>query len=193
MKRRLFLICFLLLLFAEVIVLVIFAVRTPDFTQNTIEVNEVVQSVTADFDSFDEHKNRTTLDYVVLNNDGEVLYRTKSGLSESLNEAVTHRDTILDVTKNDRTVGKVIVYNDGAQTLQSQKQIAITVLIVAIVLQCGIGVGYAFYAYFTIVRPFNKLKGFAERIAGGNLGVPLEMDRHNLFGAFTESFDIMRS
>lgn len=193
MKRRLFLICFLLLLFAEVIVLVIFAVRTPDFTQNTIEVNEVVQSVTADFDSFDEHKNRTSLDYVVLNNDGEVLYRTKSGLSESLNEAVTHRDTILDVTKNDRTVGKVIVYNDGAQTLQSQKQIAITVLIVAIVLQCGIGVGYAFYAYFTIVRPFNKLKGFAERIAGGNLDVPLEMDRHNLFGAFTESFDIMRS
>ena len=62
MKRRLFLIGFVFLLFAEVIVLVIFAVRTPDFTQNTIEVNEVVQSVTADFDCFDEHKNNTLLD-----------------------------------------------------------------------------------------------------------------------------------
>ena len=30
-------------------------------------------------------------------------------------------------------------------------------------------------------------------MAGGNLDIPLEMDRHNLFGAFTESFDLMRS
>lgn len=37
------------------------------------------------------------------------------------------------------------------------------------------------------------MKGFAERVAGGNLDIPLEMDRHNMFGAFTESFDIMRS
>ena len=37
------------------------------------------------------------------------------------------------------------------------------------------------------------MEGFAERIAGGSLDVPLEMDRQNLFGAFTESFDIMRA
>ncbi len=30
-------------------------------------------------------------------------------------------------------------------------------------------------------------------LQGGNLDIPLEMDRQNLFGAFTESFDIMRS
>ena len=44
-----------------------------------------------------------------------------------------------------------------------------------------------------VLSPFRKLKGFAQRIAGGNLDIPLEMDRRNLFGAFTESFDIMRS
>ena len=47
--------------------------------------------------------------------------------------------------------------------------------------------------HVTIIRPFHKLKGFAERVASGNLDIPLEMDRRNLFGAFTESFDIMRS
>lgn len=31
------------------------------------------------------------------------------------------------------------------------------------------------------------------RVAGGNLDIPLEMDRQNLFGAFTESFDLMRA
>jgi signal transduction histidine kinase len=30
-------------------------------------------------------------------------------------------------------------------------------------------------------------------VAGGNLDIPLEMERHNLFGAFTESFDLMRA
>lgn len=37
------------------------------------------------------------------------------------------------------------------------------------------------------------MKDFAERIADGNLDIPLKMDRQNLFGAFTESFDIMRT
>lgn len=40
--------------------------------------------------------------------------------------------------------------------------------------------------------PFHKLQSFAHRIAAGNLDIPLNMDEHNLFGAFTESFDLMR-
>ncbi len=141
----------------------------------------------------DQHKNTTALDYIVLDESGNLLYKTKSGLSESVNAAITHRDTILDITINDTTVGKVIIYNDGMHTLQSQKQTAIIVLSVAIVVSGGICIGYAVYMYYTMIRPFRKLKGFAERIAGGNLDIPLEMDRRNLFGAFTESFDIMRS
>ena len=43
-----------------------------------------------------------------------------------------------------------------------------------------------------LVRPFNKLSDFAASVSKGNLDVPLNMDRHNYFGAFTESFDRMR-
>ncbi|MDE6442077.1 MAG: sensor histidine kinase, partial [Clostridia bacterium] len=193
MKKQLFLIAFILVLVAEIIALIVFALQTPDFSQDTVAVNEVVQTVTRDFASLGEHKNQNTLDYVVLNNDGDLLYKTKSGLSESVNTAITHRDTILDITIGDTVVGKVIIYNDGAQTLQAQKQTAITVLSVAIAVQCGICLSYAVYIYVSVIRPFRKLKNFAERVAGGNLDIPLEMDKHNLFGAFTESFDIMRS
>ncbi|MDE5896385.1 MAG: HAMP domain-containing histidine kinase, partial [Clostridia bacterium] len=119
--------------------------------------------------------------------------KTQSGLSESVNAAIMNRDTVLDITVNGAAVGKVIIYNDGAQTLHAQKQTAITVLTVAIVVQCGICVGYSVYLDRTVIKPFRKLKGFAERVAGGNLDIPLEMDRKNLFGAFTESFDMMRS
>lgn len=48
------------------------------------------------------------------------------------------------------------------------------------------------YCERNFIMPFRKLQSFAHRIAAGNLDTPLEMDKRNLFGAFTESFDIMR-
>lgn len=193
MKRQLFLICALLVFIAEIIALIVFAVQTPDFSQDVVAVNEVVQTVTDDFDTIETHKNSTALNYVVLDNDGNLLFKTQQGLSESVNAAVAHRDTILDITIDGAKVGSVVIYNDGAHTLQAHKQATVIVLSVAIAVQGAVCIGYAVYLRNAIVGPFRKLKGFAERVAGGNLDIPLEMDRQNLFGAFTESFDIMRS
>lgn len=193
MKKQAFLIGAFLVLIAEIITLIVFALQAPDFSQDTVAVNEVMQSVTEDFNTLEQHKNTTALDYVVLDENGNLLYKTKSGLSESVNTAIAHRDTILDITINDTPVGKVIIFNDGALSLQSQKEIVIIVLSVAIAVQGGIFIGYAVYMHFTMIRPFRKLKGFAKWVACGNLDIPLEMDKQNLFGAFTESFDIMRS
>ncbi|MDR1017145.1 MAG: HAMP domain-containing histidine kinase [Lachnospiraceae bacterium] len=47
--------------------------------------------------------------------------------------------------------------------------------------------------WLRVLKPFKEMNKFAERIATGNLDVPLPMDRSNAFGTFTESFDIMRS
>ncbi len=193
MKKQLFLIGFIFVLIAEIVTLIVFSVQTPEPSQDTVVVNEVLKSVTEDFHSIKDHENKTELDYVVLDSDGNLLYKTKAGLSESVNAAVSHRDTILDIAIDGSVVGKVVIYNDGAETLQSEKQTAITVLSVAIALECLLGIGYAVYLHYSLIRPFHKLKDFAERVAGGNLDIPLEMDRRNLFGAFTESFDIMRS
>lgn len=193
MKRRLFLISFVLVLVAEIIALIIFAVQSTDFSQSTVEVNEVVQTVSRDWGSLQSHENDTALDYVVIDCGGNILYKSKDGLSENINSAIAHRDTVLDIEADNEVVGKVIIYNDGAKSLQAHKRTAIIVLSVAIAVECGICGGYAVYMHLTTVKPFKKMKAFAERIAGGNLDIPLEMDRGNLFGAFTESFDIMRS
>ncbi len=48
------------------------------------------------------------------------------------------------------------------------------------------------YVYIAILRPFDKMKHFAERIAQGNFNVPLDYERSNYFGAFTWAFDSMR-
>ncbi len=193
MKKSLFLTGMLFVIISELLALILFAVQTPDLAQDTVAVNEAVQGVSRDFRTMDRHVNTSGLDYVVLDVDGKKIFSTKSGLSESINAAIAHRDTIIDIKENGDTCGKLIVYNDGVQTVRAQKQTAVIVFSVAVTVECVVCVGYAVYLYLSVFRPFYKLKSFAERISNGNLDIPLEMDRHNLFGAFTESFDIMRS
>lgn len=161
--------------------------------QDTVTINEIIQTVQSDWDSFEAHSNHTTLDYVVLDSDGAVLYRTNPGLSESINAAVSHKDTILDIEAGGSVVGKLIVYNNDRVIFGVEKQAVIFAVIAVMLLQCGLCAGYFVYLRRMVINPFHKLKYFAERVAGGNLDIPLEMDRQNLFGAFTESFDIMRS
>ncbi|MBR2407397.1 MAG: HAMP domain-containing histidine kinase [Lachnospiraceae bacterium] len=66
----------------------------------------------------------------------------------------------------------------------------------SLLLLCGICVLFLFvvfgYVYFAILRPFDKMKGFAEQIAKGNFEVPIDFERSNYFGAFTWAFDSMR-
>lgn len=64
------------------------------------------------------------------------------------------------------------------------------------VLMCGISLAFVLvvfgYVYFAVLRPFDKMKVFAQKIAQGNFDVPLDYERSNYFGAFTWAFDSMR-
>lgn len=186
-------VCCIIIFAAEIIALIFFAVHTPDSSLDAVAVNEVLQSVTADFSNIESHENGTELDYVVLDGVGKTVFKTQSGLSEDINEAIRRRDTILDVNINGATVGKIIIANNGEFLLRLQKRTALIIIAVALVFQCAICIIYAIYLNLTVIKPFRKLKAFAERVAGGNLDIPLEMDKYNVFGAFTESFDLMRS
>ena len=58
---------------------------------------------------------------------------------------------------------------------------------------CSAVVAAAFiYIGIKIIRPFEKLAEFAERIAGGDFNLPLNYERTNYFGKFTWAFDCMR-
>ncbi|MCL2364446.1 MAG: HAMP domain-containing histidine kinase [Defluviitaleaceae bacterium] len=54
------------------------------------------------------------------------------------------------------------------------------------------GVAAFMYCERTILLPFRRMKDFSRSVAEGDLDAPLAMDKQNRFGAFTESFDIMR-
>lgn len=87
----------------------------------------------------------------------------------------------------------MIIRNRYSESTEIQRNLCISVIAVLLAVQCAVGAVYVFYLNARVAKPFRKLNNFALRVAGGNLDIPLEMDRGNMFGAFTESFDIMRS
>lgn len=52
--------------------------------------------------------------------------------------------------------------------------------------------GAFLYIGLRIIRPFEKLSDFAQRIAKGDFDLPLNYERENYFGKFTWAFDSMR-
>jgi signal transduction histidine kinase len=68
-------------------------------------------------------------------------------------------------------------------------QISLYIIVIFLTLA---GLFMCVYFERAFFAPFHRLKAFARRIAAGDLDMPLEMDKRNLFGAFTESFDLMR-
>lgn len=66
----------------------------------------------------------------------------------------------------------------------------------SLVFLCGLCLLFLFvvfgYVYVAILRPFDKMKNFADQIAKGNFEVALDFERSNYFGAFTWAFDSMR-
>lgn len=161
------------------------------FSNNdAVQINTCLKSVEISYDNdalYDK-----TLDYVVIDNNGKVVFRTKEGLSESVNEAVTNNDTILDINLKGES-GKIIFHNRTADTIRYYRTRIVISLVCCSAVQMMLI--FAFYIYLrkTVTKPFEDLNDFAVRVAGGNLDVPLKMDKGNVFGSFTEAFDLMRS
>ncbi|NLI03935.1 MAG: HAMP domain-containing histidine kinase [Actinomycetaceae bacterium] len=54
-------------------------------------------------------------------------------------------------------------------------------------------VAWTLWLWRSVLRPFQRLDEFATDVAAGNLNAPLDMDKRNAFGSFTEAFDVMRT
>ncbi|MEO3944665.1 HAMP domain-containing sensor histidine kinase [Gorillibacterium sp. CAU 1737] len=158
-----------------------------------VVINEMVRQIEQKWGTEDVlRRMEGTYEYTLLDQNGDVLYQTAEGLSGSVNEAIRNRETPVDIRVGGELVGKLIVHNDAEAHFQRWKtRLAFgggAFLLGALLL----GLGYLLYLNKIVFRPFAKMQRFARHIAKGDLELPLEMDRNHLFGAFTESFDMMR-
>ena len=97
-----------------------------------------------------------------------------------------------ETARQDGGAAGKIVWNVSEQRYRSMERVLYRRMLImwGIVLAGGLLLFGFFYVRF--IRPFTQLQTFARQIAKGNLDFPLPMRKRQYFGAFTESFDLMR-
>ena len=190
MRKKIFIPFLVITFLVEAVLCAIFLYRLENIEQDPVAVNKCLKSVETNYGN--EGSYDKTLDYVVLDSNGNVVYKTADGLSETISNAVRKSDTVLDIDLNGEQ-GHIIIKNTTDDRIRDSKNAIIFSVLFCSLLQFILVLWYYLYLNKNIIVPFNKLSGFAERIAGGNLEVPLELDRKHVFGSFTEAFDLMRN
>jgi len=154
---------------------------TLDYEIDRVEVNRIARAIEANWpDALEGQLPESSVNYLFV----------QSGQSVSLHTA--GQNVLAEVTVDAQIVGTIVVPNEGSERLDAMRTQMLTVffaLLLGLVLLVSF---FALYLYWTILRPFRKLESFAAKVAQGDLSIPLEMDKKNRFGAFTESFDLMR-
>ena len=168
-----------------------------DIPSHTTEINRLIISLGESWNDISSQrdnlkKSEESFDYAVIDNDGNVILYTDDGISKTVSAATSNFDIIRDIESDGIVVGKIFVHNPQAELeKQTNQKLALFVgILVAVTIV--ISILYYLYLKHRVIDPFKKLKHFAVRVAGGDLDTPLEMDKGNVFGAFTEGFDIMR-
>ena len=111
---------------------------------------------------------------------------------ESLNNYFIKEGMSVFDYREDGVIAGKIAFNARAEEYAARTRNSQMQLVIVLVVVYALGMGLMFIIWYFYIRPFNKLSAFASSVSKGNLDVPLNMDRHNYFGAFTESFDRMR-
>ncbi len=120
-----------------------------------------------------------------------IYLKTDLNYESKVNDAIRDNKICMDYMEGEVLLGKIVfpgmgVYF-GEQRLAMQ---SFFVYMCLLILVCGyVLIGLLYYFY---VRPFRKLQSFASEVAKGNMDKPLAIQKENYFGAFTESFDLMR-
>ena len=118
--------------------------------------------------------------------------RYDSDYMKNLYDAYGNGDTIFDYLVGEELRGK-IVFPHSHEEIDCMKTKMIEVIVVFLIVGCVLVDSMIGFIYIKMIRPFHKLEKFASDVAIGNLDLPLEREESNYFGAFTESFDIMRT
>lgn len=121
-----------------------------------------------------------------------IIYLSDDVYDIAISSAISSGDIVMDLKAGYEIVGKVIFPMGSSLYGTYKDQWRENILIIG-GFSLVFGYGLMLWIYIRYSRPFKNLNDFAGEIAKGNLDIPLYMQKHNYFGAFTESFDIMRN
>jgi signal transduction histidine kinase len=186
----------LLLILSVAIGVVSFSLPTPSQQLDLVKINDITGVLSKDFSRLKEKNyslpGSSDTEYAVIDLSGNVLAVTGEGLALSVNEALKRGNVIADITKNDQLIGRVIFSNESEALWQDNFVVLKVATIATLIATTLVSLVFYLILYRNVLRPFNQMQKFAQRVAAGELDLPLKMQKKNVFGAFTESFDLMR-
>lgn len=165
----------------------------PNGETDMAAVNRIMKEAEDGLDTGEFHiPEPQTYDFAVLDENGLVLFLSSPGIPDAPEDTARANCLILDVKCQSGRQGKLLVDTGFAASVRLlKKQVLILFFLMAALLLIPAILYYSFLNRKILV-PFRNLERFAHHIAAGNLDVPLPMDQGHVFGAFTESFDLMR-
>lgn len=193
MKKRLFFLLPLLFLLAGGFCTYwIYAMPMND-ENDVLAFNRIAKETAKNWDNLDlAAYEELTYPFCVLTRDGEILHTSSPDISTSLTEALTLGYPILDVEQEGHIIGKIIIIKSPQTILMHYRSFTLFFIWFFSLLLFVFCFAYFYYLCIKIIRPFQELKQFAAEVSKGNLNFSLKRRKNNLFGAFTESFDMMR-
>ncbi len=166
--------------------------RQLEYSNDIVALNRITIEASKNFEHLEDlDLQPDTGEFAIFNLNGELVY-SHGYKAETMIEAVKEANAMQNIILDDEVLGTVVLaptYKDIMYNYQIQ---IILILACVLIAMWGISIVSAFYINRSIIRPFEEMKEFAKEIAIGNLEINLKMDRRNIFGIFTESFDIMR-
>ena len=166
----------------------VLCILNTNYKNDTIKINELVNEIKINYGNENEYPKN--VNYTIIDNNDNFIY-SNNNKSKSLNDAYKNQDTIVDIII-DGNVYKILIKNNIDEYIASRNISIIVFVSIVSFIQIMTIIIYYLYLNKKIIKPFKQMEDFASRVAGGNLDIPLTMDKNNNFGAFTEGFDIMR-
>ena len=163
---------------------------------DTIEMNEAIHLAAENWDKLTPDKTEESpfkFEYAVIDRDDNLLMTTDTSIPTTVVTASEERCTIRAIEKENEIIGWLIIPNNMRIILSDKQKSVVIILVATNLIVIGLIAVYYFYLEYRIVKPFYKLKRFAANVARGELDIPLDIEKNNIFGDFTESFDMMRT
>ncbi len=195
MKIKL-LMCMILVVFAIGITFSIIIINKKDISKvDLVAINDVVKTVEKNWGQVSEetfYNSDIKQPFSIIDHLENVIYQTPGNHFNDIYEAIENRDTFIDLKQNNEIVGKIIIRNNEQELIDQMKRELVISVSFIFGLLAIFSIFYLYYINRTLLKPFQQLQYFAVNVARGNLEMPLKMDENNYFGAFTESFDLLR-
>lgn len=162
--------------------------------ENVILLNHIVKEAEENIGNFDALDD-IDADFIIVNSENGSLYSHVSDGTDtdnmSVGRAIEKRYPYGYLSGGKSQYVVILIDDPTAGIKRTVRYVILAVFVLFFIIVLGI-ILYGLYIWKYILIPFKNMKDFAAKVAQGKLDEPLKMDRDNMFGAFSESFDIMR-